>query len=158
MLAFAMMAAIRHRANTAPPQKTLSAAKPPTRRRSDGPSRRSAASPPNWPNDRSNRLTSSHGPSGDALTKPSHRDPISNQIRNCDSRPWGWPARHPAAPLWPLAGDDRTRTAGVEPFGHIEHDSPVELVITTVFPVMSKGEDIYHRIPPSSWDLRNWRT
>ena len=77
MLAFAMMASIRHRANQPAPQKTLPRL-PRTRTTqtrlpsSAGRSRNSAASPPAWPSDMSSPPMSSHGRSGDARTKPSH--------------------------------------------------------------------------------------
>lgn len=70
MLAFAMMATVRHHANAAPPPKTmLRRARPPS---SVGPSRRSAASPPASNNAASSPPTSSPGRSGDARTKLSH--------------------------------------------------------------------------------------
>ena len=89
MLAFAMMASIRHRANQPAPQKTLPRLPrtriprtrlPHTQTRgtqarqpsSAGRSRKSAASPPAWPSDASSPLTSSHGRSGAGRTKPSH--------------------------------------------------------------------------------------
>jgi hypothetical protein len=69
MLAFAMLAVIRHRAN-APPPKTLIEL---TRRTSSaGRSRRSVASPSASPSNASNPPTSSPGHSGGARTKPPH--------------------------------------------------------------------------------------
>lgn len=73
MLAFAMLATIRHRANRAPPPKRaprpprLPRVRPPS---SDGRSKRSAASPPASPNGVSASPTSSLGRCGDAPTKP----------------------------------------------------------------------------------------
>ncbi len=89
MLAFAMMASIRHRANQPAPQKTpprlprtrllqTQTRRTQTRRTqarqpsSAGRSRKSAASPHAWPKPASSPPTSSHGRSGDAHTKPSH--------------------------------------------------------------------------------------
>ena len=76
MLAFAMMASIRHHANVAVALQT-----PPgvSRRRqlsSDGPSKKSAASPCAWPKPASSPLTSSLGRSGDEHTKPSRNTHI----------------------------------------------------------------------------------
>jgi len=84
MLAFAMMASIRHHANQPAPQKTPprlpqtrgtqaqtrgTQARQPS---SAGRSRKSATSPYAWPSDASSPPLSSPGPSGDARTKPSH--------------------------------------------------------------------------------------
>jgi SRSO17 transposase len=72
MLAFAMLATIRHHANPSVPQKTK---RQMTRMRhlsSDGRSRKSVASPHVWHKDASSPPTSSHGHSGDAHTKPLH--------------------------------------------------------------------------------------
>ena len=72
MLAFAMLATVRHRANRAPPPKRaprLPRTRPPS---SAGRSRKSDASPPGSPNGASAPLTSSLGHSGDAPTKPPH--------------------------------------------------------------------------------------
>ena len=72
MLAFAMMAAIRHHANRLAPSQT---ARRPTHARqasSAGRSRKSAVSQPAWHSGASGRLTSSPGHSGDARTKPPH--------------------------------------------------------------------------------------
>jgi SRSO17 transposase len=70
MLAFAMLAAIRRRANEAPPPKTTGSG--PRRTSSAGRSRRSAASPSGSPSGASDPPTSSPGRSGDARTKPPH--------------------------------------------------------------------------------------
>jgi SRSO17 transposase len=72
MLAFAMLAVIRHHANApTPPKIPIRLAR--TRRTSSaGRSRRSAASPPVSRSDASNPPTSSPGRSGDAPTKPPH--------------------------------------------------------------------------------------
>ena len=71
MLAFAMLAAIRHRAN-APPPKTLISLTRTRRPSSAGRSRRSAASPSVSRSDASGPPTSSPGRSGDAPTRPPH--------------------------------------------------------------------------------------
>ena len=72
MLAFAMLAVIRHRANApTPPKIPIRLARPrPTS--SAGRSRSSAASPPVSPSGASGPPTSSPGRSGDAPTKPPH--------------------------------------------------------------------------------------
>jgi SRSO17 transposase len=72
MLAFAMLAVIRHRANApTPPKIPIRLARPrPTS--SAGRSRSSAASPSASHSDVSGPLTSSLGPSGDAPTRPPH--------------------------------------------------------------------------------------
>src|SRR3982751_5618582 len=70
MLTFALLAAIRRRANTPPPLKTTGSG--PRRTSSAGRSRRSAASPSGSPSDASGPPTSSPGRSGDARTKPPH--------------------------------------------------------------------------------------
>ncbi len=72
MLAFAMMATIRHHANAPALSETPRAMSRARRRSSGGRSRKSAASPCAWPNSASARLTSSHGRSGDEHTKLSH--------------------------------------------------------------------------------------
>ncbi len=89
MLAFAMMASIRHHANQPAPQKTLprlprmrlpQTRLPQTQTRgtqarqpsSAGRSRKSAASPHAWPKPASSPPTSSPGRSGAGRTKPSH--------------------------------------------------------------------------------------
>jgi hypothetical protein len=72
MLAFAMLATIRHRANAPPPQKTLIQLTQMRRISSVGRSKRSAASPSASNSDASSQPTSSPGRSGDALTKPPH--------------------------------------------------------------------------------------
>jgi SRSO17 transposase len=70
MLAFAMLATIRHHTNTPAPKKTtLSTARMP-QTLSTGRSRRSAALPHGWRNDASSPHTSSPGRSGAAPTRP----------------------------------------------------------------------------------------
>jgi SRSO17 transposase len=75
MLAFAMLATIRHRANAPPPPKTLIGLARTRRASSAGRSRRSAASPSASRSDVSGPPTSSPGPSGDARTRPPHAAP-----------------------------------------------------------------------------------
>jgi SRSO17 transposase len=70
MLAFAMLAAIRHRANAPPPPKTLITLARTHRTSSAGRSRRSAASPSASRSGASTPRTSSLGRSGGARTKP----------------------------------------------------------------------------------------
>ena len=70
MLAFAMLAAIRLRANTPPPPKTLITLTRTRRASSAGRSRKSAASPCASRSDASGQPASSPGRSGDAHTKP----------------------------------------------------------------------------------------
>jgi hypothetical protein len=70
MLAFAMPAAIRHRANAPPPPKTLIGLTRTCRTSSAGRSRRYAASQSVSRSGASGQLTSSPGHSGDARTKP----------------------------------------------------------------------------------------
>ena len=72
MLAFAMLAAIRLRANAPPPPKTLINLTRTRRASSAGRSRKSAASPRASRSDASSQPTSSLGRSGDAHTKPPH--------------------------------------------------------------------------------------
>ena len=72
MLAFAMLAVIRHRANAAAPPKTLIGLARTRRTSSAGRSRRSAASPSGSPSGASGPPTSSPGRSGDVRTKPPH--------------------------------------------------------------------------------------
>ena len=72
MLAFAMLAAIRRRANAAAPPKTLIGLARTRRTSSAGQSRRSAASRSGSPSDASGPPTSSLGRSGDVPTKPPH--------------------------------------------------------------------------------------
>jgi len=72
MLAFAMLAIIRHRANAPPPQKTLIQLARTRRTSSAGRSRKSVASPSASRNDAFSPPTSSPGHSGDAHTKPPH--------------------------------------------------------------------------------------
>ena len=72
MLAFAMLATVRHRANRPAPAETT---RPPTHARqvsSAGRSRKSDTSPSAWHSDASSRLTSSLGRFGDARTKLPH--------------------------------------------------------------------------------------
>jgi SRSO17 transposase len=76
MLAFAMLATIRHHANTPAPKKTRLPMARMARRLSPGRSRRSAAWPRDWPNAASSPPRSSPGRSGGALIKP----PQSNRI------------------------------------------------------------------------------
>jgi SRSO17 transposase len=70
MLAFAMLAAIRCRANAPPPPKTLINLTRTRRSSSDGRSRKSAASQPASRSDAFSQLTSSPGRSGDAHIRP----------------------------------------------------------------------------------------
>jgi len=70
MLAFAMLAAIRRRANAAAPPKTLIGLARTRRTSSAGRSRRSGASRSGSPSDASGPPTSSLGRSGDGRTKP----------------------------------------------------------------------------------------
>jgi len=70
MLAFAMLAAIRRRANAAAPPKTLIGLARTRRTSSAGQSRRSAASRSGSPSDASGPPTSSLGRSGDGRTRP----------------------------------------------------------------------------------------
>ena len=73
MLAYAMLARVRHRANRASPPKRaprLPRTRPPSPPSSAGRSRKSAASPPASPNGASAPRTSSPGRCGDAPTKP----------------------------------------------------------------------------------------
>lgn len=83
MLAFALMATIRHQANRATPPKILPRAATRglprmarTRPSSAGRSRKSAASLCVWRNAVSNRLISSPGHSGDVPVRPPHSEPI----------------------------------------------------------------------------------
>jgi SRSO17 transposase len=87
MLAFAMLATIRHHANQASPPKTrprLPGTRPPS---SAGRSRRSAASPCAWHNEASGPHTSSLGRSGDAPTRPPPNVRTSSEECNCSARP-----------------------------------------------------------------------
>jgi hypothetical protein len=85
MLAFAMMAIIRYRANIAPPlKKTMYPHRTKHRSWSAGRFRKSAASSSSSHNGASNPRTSSHNHSGEELTKPNHAVPISKQKRNCN--------------------------------------------------------------------------
>jgi SRSO17 transposase len=72
MLAFAMLAAIRHHANVSTPPKTPIRLARRHRISSAGRSRNSAASPPASPSDASSPPMSSPGPSGDGPTRPLH--------------------------------------------------------------------------------------
>jgi SRSO17 transposase len=72
MLAFALLAVIRRRANAPAPPKTLIGLARTRRTSSAGRSRRSAASPSVSPSDASGPPTSSPGRSGDGRTKPPH--------------------------------------------------------------------------------------
>jgi SRSO17 transposase len=72
MLAFAMLAVIRHHANTAAPPKIPVRLARTRRTSSAGRSRRSAASPSVSPSGASGPRTSSPGRSGDAPTRPPH--------------------------------------------------------------------------------------
>jgi len=69
MLAFAVMATIRHHTNQPTPQKTLRRLARTRQASSAGRSRRFAASRYAWHNDISSRRTSSPGQLGDGLTK-----------------------------------------------------------------------------------------
>ena len=72
MLAFAMLAVIRHRANAAPPPKTLIRLTRTRRTSSAGRSRKSGASPSASRSDASSPPRSSPGHAGGARTKPLH--------------------------------------------------------------------------------------
>jgi SRSO17 transposase len=72
MLAFAMLAVIRHHANTPTPPKIPIRLARRYQTSSAGRSRSSAASPSASPSDRSSPPMSSLGPSGDAPTRPPH--------------------------------------------------------------------------------------
>src|SRR4051794_33649861 len=72
MLAFAMLAVIRHHANQPPPPKTLPKLARTRPASSAGRSRRSAVSPHASPSDASSLPASSPGHAGDAPTKPMH--------------------------------------------------------------------------------------
>ena len=71
MLAFAMVATIRHHANQPASTKTTRRLSQPRRASSAGHSRKSVASPRAWRNGASSRLTSSPGRSGEEHIKPS---------------------------------------------------------------------------------------
>ena len=86
MLAFAMMAAVRHRANAIVPPKKMRR----TRQAaawSLGRCRRSGAWRCGWPNVTSSLPTSSPGRSGDAPIKPARETLTSTPNRNCNARP-----------------------------------------------------------------------
>jgi SRSO17 transposase len=94
MLAFAMMAAIRHQANQTTPPKTFPPAVIQSRRRADqsrpssaGRSRKSAASPCAWHNIASSPPASSPGHSGDAPIRLLRSAPIGDRICNCSANP-----------------------------------------------------------------------
>ena len=72
MLAFAMMATIRHHANRPASLKTTRRLTPPRQASSAGRFRKSVASPCAWPSDVFSPHMSSPGHYGDAPTKPSH--------------------------------------------------------------------------------------
>jgi SRSO17 transposase len=72
MLAFAMLAVIRHHANAPTPPKIPIRLARRQQTSSAGRSRNSAASPPASPSDRSSPPMSSPGRSGDVPTKPPH--------------------------------------------------------------------------------------
>ena len=74
MLAFAMLATIRHRANATAPKKIPLPMTRMPRSLSTGRSRRSAAWPRGWPNAASNLPMSLHGRSGDAPIKRPQND------------------------------------------------------------------------------------
>ena len=76
MLAFAMMAAIRHRANPLPPKKT--------KRRTTA---KTNASPLDSLESESNPHISLHGHSGVELTKPQPNVRTSKQNGNCNAKP-----------------------------------------------------------------------
>ena len=76
MLAFAMLAIIRHHANRPAPPKTLLPTAPIRPSLSRGRSRKSAALPHDWHNDASSPPTSLHGHSGGGPTRP----PLSARI------------------------------------------------------------------------------
>jgi SRSO17 transposase len=82
MLAFAMMAAIRSKANAMPPPKTRRK----VQRRSVGPFRKSAALPQGWPSGAFSQPALSHGPYGAAPIRPPLREPIVNKKCNCNAR------------------------------------------------------------------------
>ena len=85
MLAFAMMAAIRHKANTVPLKKIRPRATN-KRSRSAGRSRKSAASPSSSHSGVSGLLVSSHGRCGGAPAKPRRVSVTSNGESNCNAR------------------------------------------------------------------------
>jgi SRSO17 transposase len=72
MLAFAMLATIRHKANAPKPEKTLSRVATQRRTSFAGPLRRSGASPTALRSDGSGQPTSSPGRSGGEHTRPPH--------------------------------------------------------------------------------------
>jgi hypothetical protein len=88
MLAFAMMAVIRHRANPVLPKKRNAEPRQKQKHRhtSVGRSRKSAASPQDSLESASSPRTSSHGRSGAELTKPPLSARTSKQNGNCNAR------------------------------------------------------------------------
>jgi SRSO17 transposase len=76
MLAFAMLATIRHHANQSTPQKTIRRLARTGQTSFAGRSRRSAASLPGWHNAAFSPPTSLPGQRGDRLIKPPHNAPI----------------------------------------------------------------------------------
>ena len=85
MLALAMLAAVRHRANNSPaPEKSRDADK--LRRWCAGQSRRSGASPCAWPSGGSSLPASSLGRHGGDVTRPPHSKRTSDAGRNCNAR------------------------------------------------------------------------
>ena len=99
ILAFAMMAVIRHQANGTPLKRTMPCRRTTKRSCSAGPSRKSAASPSNSHSGASNLRTSSHGHSGVALTKPKRTALISKEESNCNAR-LAWTKFGATRPLW----------------------------------------------------------
>jgi SRSO17 transposase len=87
MLAFAMLAVIRHRANAPPPPKTLINPTRTRRTSSAGRSRKFVALPPASRSGASSPPTSSPGHSGDARTKPPHDAHTYSKKCNCNARP-----------------------------------------------------------------------
>jgi SRSO17 transposase len=85
MLAFAMMAAIRHHANDVPLKKTLPSLPKRHRSLSAGRFRKSAVSRSSSHNGASNPPMSSPGQSGDALTRLRPAALISKEKRNCNA-------------------------------------------------------------------------
>jgi SRSO17 transposase len=97
MLAFAMMAVIRHRANSPPPKKSETpnhSKKIATLQLIVGQSRKSAASLSGSPESGSNPHISSHGHSGVELTRPPLSARTLKQIGNCSARAIPFPFWH----------------------------------------------------------------
>jgi len=83
MLAFAMMATIRHHANAVPPPKSvMKRMQKQNQHWSAGPYRKSDASPRASQGRTSNLHTLSHGRSGDEHIRPPHNKHTSNQNRS----------------------------------------------------------------------------